>query len=162
LVFGSKKKLEFNAQSPQTAPQDLLINPQNYSYIHNFKVHFKDSVLQVLASKTDVSVSSTSPNMPSMQEVTDEFHKRMTMAVVHSNNKKRYQASSYHITNVEYKESIAMFLPQGFGSQPAQQMSNQSAQAQTSFAPGSRAFCSSCGSALASGVRFCSGCGGKV
>lgn len=162
MVFGNKKKLEFDAQSPQTAPQDLLINPQNYSYIHNFKVHFKDSALQLLASKTDVSVSSTNPNMPTMQEVTDEFHKRMTMAVVHSNNKKKYQSSSYHITNVEYKESIAMFLPQTFGGQSARQMSSQSAQAQISFAPVAHSFCGSCGKPLASGLRFCPSCGGQV
>ena len=154
MVFGNKKKLEFDAQSPQTAPQDLLINPQNYSYIHNFKVHFKDSALQLLASKTDVSVSSTTPDMPTMQEVTDEFHKRMTMAVVHSSNKKKYQASSYHITNVEYKESIAMFLPQMFG--------GRARQAQVSVPVVANSFCGACGTALASGVRFCSGCGKQV
>jgi hypothetical protein len=161
MVFGNKKKFEFDAQSPQTAPPDILVNPQNYSYFHNYKVHFKASGLQILANKTDVSVTSSSPNMPSMQEVTDEFHKRMSMAVVHSGTRQRFQSSSFHITNVEYKESIAMFLPQ-FPGQATRQMPNQSAQTQTSYAPGSRAFCGSCGKPLTLGVRFCSSCGGQV
>jgi hypothetical protein len=54
-----------------------------------------------------------------------------------------------------------MFLAQTFGGQPAHQMPNQSAQAQTSFAPGTRSFCGSCGSPVALGVRFCSAAANK-
>ncbi|MDA4116967.1 MAG: zinc ribbon domain-containing protein [Thaumarchaeota archaeon] len=164
MVFGNKKKIEFDAQMGKTvSTEDLFVNPQNYSFIHNFKVHFKTSGLQMLANKSDISVSSSNPYLPSMQEVTDEFHKRMPMAVVHTQTRGRFQQTSFHLTNVEYKESIAMFLPQNFARQPAYVMPNQAAPvAQGSVLAAGHAFCGACGNPLSSGVRFCSSCGASA
>jgi len=115
LVFGNKTKVEFDAQTGPTEPTaDLHQNPQKYSFVHNFKVHYKRGALQALASKLDVSITSSSPQLPSMQEVTKEFHRRMASSLPLSNTRVRYGNASYHITNVEYKESIAMFLPQTY------------------------------------------------
>src|SRR5438128_343540 len=75
------------------------------------EVHYKRGALQALASKLDVSITSSSPQLPSMQEVTEEFHRRMASSLPLSNTRVRYGNASYHITNVEYKESIAMFFP---------------------------------------------------
>ena len=110
-IFGNKKKIEFDARKGRNeTSQPFYDNPQLYSFVHNFKVHFKRGALQPLANKIDVSINSTSPEKSSMQQVTDEFNKRMTMSVAVSDTKHRFSLPSYHITNIEYKESIALFL----------------------------------------------------
>ena len=102
-LFGRKNsKIEFDARQP---PQEILQRPQAFSYVHNLKVHFKSSGLPMLANKIDVSVTTDSPSLPSPQLVSDEFNKRMVMSNAHTNNRVRFNPSSFHITNIEYKES---------------------------------------------------------
>ena len=160
MVFGNKNKVEFDAQiSPTERTADLHQNPQKYSFVHNFKVHYKRGALQALASKLDVSITSSSPQLPSMQEVTEEFHRRMASSLPLSNTRVRYGNASYHITNVEYKESIAMFLPQSY-----QQTSTQVAgtgQTLQQQAVGN-IFCRNCGNSLPLSSRFCNKCGTPV
>lgn len=105
-MFGRKNsKIEFDARHP---PKQILQNQQSYSYVHNFKVHFKRSALQMLANKIDVSVNTDSHTIPPPQLVTNEFNNRMILGAAHTNTKRRFNPSSFHITNIEYKESIAL------------------------------------------------------
>ncbi len=70
-LFGRKNnKIEFDARQP---PEEVLQNALAFQYVQNFKVHFKRGALQALANKVDVSVNSNSPQLPSIQQVTEEF-----------------------------------------------------------------------------------------
>ena len=147
-MFGRRnKKIEYDARKP---PKELLQSPQNYSYVHNFKVHFKSSALQVLANKLDVSVNTDSPSLPCLQLVTSEFNNRMIVANAHTNTRVRFDASSFHITNIEYKESIALKYSVSKNSMPQPQVADESA------------FCPSCGNQLVSGSKFCNKCGTQL
>ena len=157
-IFGSKKKIEFDAmQGRNEFTKDLYDNPQSYSFVHNYKVHFKRGGLQVLADKIDVSINSGSPKLPSMQEVTEEFNNRMSMTVAHSNTRRRFSLASYHITNIEYKESMAIFLQQEYQNVP-QRLVPQSSPISAMQEPQST-FCRNCGSKFAPDSKFCSKCG---
>lgn len=103
----------------------------------------REGALQPLANKLDISVSSSTPDLPQSQFVVDEFNRRMTASVFSSDTKERYSSASYHITNVEYKESMAIPLPSyqipsgtALTAQAQQQLTNS-------------IFCSSCGTKLA-------------
>ncbi len=102
-LFGSKKKIEFDARSGLNV-DDL----GNFSFVHNFKVHWKRSGLQMLANKLDISVISESSALPSYVDVAKEFNARMLNSVMHTDTRGRFSLPSYHITNIEYKESLAM------------------------------------------------------
>ncbi len=142
------EKTKFNAQQGTTqSTQDVWQNPQKYSFVHNFKVHYKRGLLQALANKLDVSISSSSPQLPSTQQVVDEFNKRMTATVVVSDTRHRYSEASFHITNVEYKESFAFASPS---------ISYQAQQPQQSV------FCRNCGNKLLPDSRFCNKCGAPI
>src|SRR5271166_5549191 len=110
LFGGGSKKVKFDARNP---PQRFVENPQGYSFVHNFKVHYKRGILQPLANKMDVSINSQSPQLPAPQLVTNEFNQRMIMSVAHTDTKQRFDSASYHITNVEYKESFALAFNYG-------------------------------------------------
>ena len=159
MVLG-KKKSKFDARiGPGPGQEDLFQSPQAYTFIHNFKVHYKRGVLQALANKTDVSINSSSPQLPDMQLVTDEFNRRMTATVVVSNTRRRYAEVSFHITNVEYKESFAIPRPVGYNqSSPAP--SAASVPGTTQSGPQDLSiFCRSCGNRLPSDSKFCNKCG---
>ena len=150
-LFGSKSKIEFNAQSPPNEKTiDLYQHPERYSFVHNYKVHYKHGTFQVIANKMDVSIGSTSPKLLTTLEVTDEFNKRMTMSVVESDLRIRYSKASFHITNLEYKESIAMFQNVSQISQPASQV------------PADSIYCHNCGAKLPRDFKFCNKCGTAV
>jgi ribosomal protein L40E len=149
-LFGSKSKIKFNSDlPPDEDTRDLYQHPERYSFVHNFKVHYKRGVLQAIANKMDVSISSVSPKLPTMQEVTAEFNNKMTMSLAHTNTRMRYSQASFHITNIEYKESIAMFLnvPQ---TPISQQVSSDSI------------YCRSCGAKLPPDSKFCNKCGTPI
>lgn len=150
-MFGrNNTKIEFDARQP---PQEIMNNAQAFSYVHNFKVHFKRGVLQALANKVDVSVNSNLPQLPSIQQVTDEFNQRMIMSNAHSDTRSRYSTSSFHITNIEYKESMALSYGVSTYSQPqTQQIVNQS----------DTAFCKNCGNSVTSDSKFCNKCGTQL
>jgi hypothetical protein len=151
-LFGRKNsKIEFDARQP---PQEILQNVHGFSYVHNFKVHFKSSGLQMLANKIDVSVNTDSPNMPSPQLVTNEFNSRMVLANAHTNTRVRFNASSFHITNIEYKESMALSYSMGGNSMPQQP---QEVVTQTASA-----FCRNCGSPAQADSKFCNKCGTQL
>src|SRR5271169_6619295 len=108
MVFG-QNKIKFDARGgPRPGHEDLFQNPQAFTFVHNFKVHYKRGVLQALANKADVSINSSAPQLPDLQLVSDEFNRRMTATVVVSDTRKRYSEASFHITNIEYKESFAI------------------------------------------------------
>lgn len=141
------QKFKFNAQhGPDDSANDFFNNPQKYSFVHNFKIHYKRGILQVLANKLDVSITSKSPQLPSAQQVADEFNQRMKATVVVSNTRRRYSEASFHITNVEYKESFAFFDPHPAGQQVT----------------GQPIFCRMCGAQLPSDSKFCNNCGSPV
>lgn len=149
-----KKKIEFDGRrGPTEKTSDLYQNPQDYSFIHNYKVHFKRGTLQVLANKVDISVTTSSPELPSPQQVTEEFQKRMTASVVVSDTRKRFSEVSFHITDVEYKQSIGLPLPKSYGLRQAPV---------PAYAGGSPVVCGSCGYQLPSGSKFCNNCGAPV
>src|ERR1700733_683221 len=113
MVLG-QKKVRFDARrGPRPGRDDLFQNPQAYTFLHNFKVHYKRGMIQPLANKTDVSIGSSSPHVPDLQLDTEEFNRRMTATVVVSDRKKRYAGASFHVTNIEYKESFAIPNPAG-------------------------------------------------
>jgi hypothetical protein len=116
------EKIRFSALTPSQRAKELYVNPDRYSFIHNFRVHFKRGAMQFLANKVDISMSSDSPDMPRIQQVTDEFNRRMTLSVMGSQAKKRYTAASFQITDVQYVGSFALRLPEktsGFGRAPS-------------------------------------------
>jgi len=156
-VLRKRKKVEFDGrQVPTEKTSDLYQNPQDYSFIHNYKVHFKRGTLQVLANKVDVSVTTSSPQLPSPQQVTEEFQKRMTASVVVSDTRKRYSEVSFHITDVEYKQSIALPLPKSYGA------GAPSLRSGSIGGEGPPITCRSCGYQLPSGSKFCNNCGAAV
>jgi len=159
LVFGKKNKIEYDATKQANAStQDLFQNPQNYSFIHNYKVHYKDRALKLLASKVDLSINSTDPTLPENQLVVDEFHRRMASAVMHTENKERFAEASYHITNVEYKESIAMPQPASV----RKSMVTTSPPQITVTSDQSGIFCRHCGNKMSQDSKFCNKCGSSV
>jgi len=146
-MFGrNNSKIEYDARQP---PQQIMQSPQSFQYVHNFKVHFKRGALQAIANKVDVSIDSSSYQMPSIQEVTKAFNDRMVMSNAHSNTRERFSASSFHITNIEYKESMALIYSMGGNSVPPQQIVTQTRSA----------FCRSCGSPAQADSKFCNKCG---
>jgi len=151
-MFGRKNsKIKFDARRP---PEEILRNTESYQFIHNFKVHFKRGVLQVLANKMDVSVNSPSPQLPPLQAVTDEFNRRMVISDSHTTTVGKYTPSSFHITNIEYKESMALSYS-GIGIMAPQQPPAQAAGAQSIY-------CRNCGNTLQPNSKFCNLCGVSV
>jgi hypothetical protein len=157
------QKFKFDARIGATSTnQDLYTNPWRYSFVHNFKVHYKQSILQALANKADVSISSANPQIPSLQEVTEQFNQRMQFGNVHQNIKGRFAQVSYHITNIEYKESFAFYDPQMANRVPPTPPPAPTASpVQPAFTPGSK-FCTNCGSQLPPNSKFCNNCGTSV
>ena len=165
MVFGKRRKVEFNAtREPNRNTQDLFENPQNYSFIHNYKVHYKRGALQMLANKVDVSVNSSQPELPENQLVVDEFHRRMSMSLPLSDTRARYSNASFHITDVEYKESIA--IPQPYSSPKISLTSTTQSYAladrPTVQEQEGSAVCANCGSDLPSDSKFCNRCGTQI
>jgi hypothetical protein len=162
LVLRKRKKIEFDGrQGPTEKTSDLYYNPQSYSFIHNYKVHFKRGILQVLANKVDISVTTSSPQLPSPQQVTEEFQKRMTASVVVSDTRKRYSEVSFHITDVEYKKSIALPLPKSYSAGASSNRST-SLGGEGQSVEGPSVICRSCGYPLPSRSKFCNNCGAAV
>ncbi|HXQ92137.1 MAG TPA: zinc ribbon domain-containing protein [Nitrososphaerales archaeon] len=154
LFGGGSKKVKFDARNP---PQRFLENPQGYSFVHNFKVHYKRGVLQPLANKMDVSINSPSPELPTPQLVTNEFNQRMIMSVAHTDTKQRFDSASYHITNIEYKESFALVFSYGSSRPVAIPIRQPPNQFDNNFV-----FCKNCGNKLSSDSKFCNKCGTSV
>jgi len=163
MPFG-QKKIKFDARrGPSAGQEDVYQNSQAYTFVHNFKVHFKRGVFQALANKTDVSINSSSPQLPDLQLVTDEFNRRMTVSVVASDTRRRYASISFHITDVEYKESFAFARPIGyFPVPPPQQPMLSSPQAVQLLQDPRSLFCGACGNKLVPESRFCNICGEAV
>lgn len=163
MVFGPKR-IKFDARlGPVPGQTDLYQNPHAYSFVHNFKVHYKRGVMQALANKIDVSISSSTPQLPEMQLVTEEFNKRMTMTVAVSNTRQRYSLASFHVTTIEYKESFALPAPSyspSFSQGPARQ--SMGGFAATENRPSGSIFCSACGKQLQAESKFCNACGRPV
>jgi zinc ribbon protein len=150
-MFGRKNsKIKFDARHP---PREVLEAPQSFQYVHNFKVHFKRGVLQVLANKMDVSVNSTSPQLPPLQAVTDEFNRRMVMSDAHTNTSRRYDPSSFHITNIEYKESMGLAYSNVAITAP------QAPELRTGSQSG---YCRNCGNPIVPNSKFCNVCGARL
>src|SRR5487761_330555 len=152
LFGGGSKKTKFDARQP---PSEFLQNAQSYSFVHNFKVHFKRGMLQALANKVDVTVNSPSPQLPSPQQVSDEFNQRMVMSVAHSDTRQRFASASFHVTNIEYKESFALSYVTS-GMSPVQVSVGQPSPSQSNDSP---IFCRQCGTKHPSSSRFCTACG---
>jgi hypothetical protein len=122
LFGGKKNKIEFDAR--KEFPKEIKDNITGWEYTHNFKVHYKSSGIQILASKLDLSIPSDSPKLPSHQEVEAAANARLqgsTFAIQKSGTissstlgrfGKKDLAFSYHITDAEYKETIAFLKGQ--------------------------------------------------
>lgn len=150
-LFGKKGKIEFDAENP---PQEIIDNPQGFSYIHNFKVHFKTSRIQAIATKMDVSVNSSSPEIPDNDQVTAQFNNRMAMLM--NNPRMNLRLASSHITMIEYKETIAMPIRAG-------QRSSVTVPVQANAPSNSEfIFCRNCGNKLPADSKFCNKCGQSV
>ena len=147
-LFGRKNKIEFTADRP---PREISENPRDYSYVHNFKVHFKTSRVQMIATKMDISISSEDPETPTNQLVTSQFNQQMMMILNNPNLRtSKDKFPSYHITMIEYKESIAM--PTG-----------KSRRAISDSTQGEKfTICSNCENKLPSESSFCNKCGQSV
>ena len=122
LFNRKKKKIEFNARIK--LPKEIIENIANWEYTHSFKVHYKSSGLQILASKLDLSVPSDTPKLPSHNEVEMLANERLQGSTftlqkggtVSSSTFGRFGKKdltfSFHITHIEYKESIAFLKGQ--------------------------------------------------
>ena len=115
-IFGGRdkgNKIEFDAR--RGLPPEIKDNVDGWEYTHNFKVHYKSSALQVLASKLDLSIPSDTPQLPSHNEVEAAANARLqgsTFSIQKSGFTtgrlgKKDLTFSYHITDAEYKETIA-------------------------------------------------------
>jgi ribosomal protein L40E len=133
---------------------DFYNNPRKYSFTHNFKVHFKRGILQPLANKLDITISSTAAQMPSTQQVMEEFNERMKSSNIVSDTRGRYSRASYHVTQIEYKESFAFYDPQMATNASPKQAFNQQ--------PTEPLFCRNCGASLSPDSKFCNKCGTQV
>lgn len=150
-MFGkNKNNIEFDARKP---PEEILSNPQSFSYVHNFKVHYKHSSLQLLADKLDVSVSTKTPQVPPGNWVMNEFNWRMKKSRNRRGSRQGYDPNSYHVTNIEYTESLAT----RFDFQNA--TSVKSVPAQKVMVQAASTYCPSCGGAISAESKFCSKCG---
>lgn len=114
----------------------------------------------MLASKVEVSVNSNEPTLPQDQLVVDEFHRRMAFSLPASRNQGRYSDVSFHITNVEYKESVAMLRPMPV--QTSKVSTNNSSPPQVTLADQSSIFCRNCGNKMPLDSKFCNKCGTSV
>jgi ribosomal protein L40E len=133
---------------------DFYNNPWKYSFTHNFKVHFKRGILQALANKLDITIRSSSAQIPSTQEVMLEFNERMKSSNIVSDTRGRYSKASYHVTQIEYKESFAFHDPQmAHKAPPTQTVTKQSS---------GSLFCRNCGTSLSLDSKFCNKCGTQV
>jgi hypothetical protein len=156
------QKYKFDARAGQTAEySDLYANPWKYSFVHNFKVHFKVSIIQALANKVDISISSTTPQIPTMQQVMDEFNQRMQLGNAAQQRRVRFSAASYHVTNIEYKESFAFYDPNMARQAPPQVQAVSAPMGSSEIVAGS-AYCRSCGARMSADSRFCAKCGTAV
>lgn len=158
------QKIKFDARIGRNEmTKDLFDNPSKYSFTHNFKVHFKRGILQALANKLDVSISQSSAEIPSTNLVMQEFNERMKASIVVSNTRRRYSQASYHVTQIEYKESFAFYDPQ---------MTHPPSQAGPTYGPTQTlnpqqvgqesVFCRNCGASLPLDSKFCNKCGTPV
>ncbi len=164
------EKLKFDARMGRTnLTYDFYDNPWKYSFVHNFKIHYKRGILQALANKLDISLSTSTADMPSTQSAMNEFNDRMKASIVVSSTRQRFSAASYHVTQIEYKESFAFYDPQ-----MAPRMAPPQQQAQRQFLPSTASpmsignqmqpalFCRRCGAGLQSDSAFCAQCGERV
>ena len=156
------QKLKFDARQGRTeSARDMYDNPWKYSFAHNFKVHFKRGILQALANKLDITISSAGPEMPSTNDVMTEFNQRMKASIVVSNTRQRYSEASYHVTQIEYKESFAFYDPQ-MASQRSPPLVSQAAPSSALQPNSMSGFCRNCGARLPTDSRFCNKCGTRV
>jgi ribosomal protein L40E len=156
------QKLKFDAREGRTeSNRDMYDNPWKYSFAHNFKVHFKRGILQALANKLDITISSARPEMPSTNDVMTEFNQRMKASIVVSNTRQRYSEASYHVTQIEYKESFAFYDPQMASQRPPPTPPARVPMSSPQPASGS-VFCRSCGAQLPPDSKFCNRCGTQV
>ena len=155
------QKLKFDARQGRTGNSgDMHDNPWKYSFAHNFKVHFKRGILQALANKLDITVSSATPEMPSTNDVMTEFNQRMKASIVVSNTRGRYSDAAYHVTPIEYKESFAFYDPQ-MAQRPLPMTQTVPAASSAPDTSGS-VFCRHCGASLPADSRFCNKCGTQL
>ena len=107
-LFGRNhsSKVVFDARRP---PEEILMNSETYSYVHNFKVHYKASKIQTKNSKVDISVISSSSHIPILEEVELQFNQRMMLDADTPKLWNRYEiVPSYHVTKVEYRGSLGV------------------------------------------------------
>ncbi|MDG6999663.1 MAG: hypothetical protein JRN15_11170 [Nitrososphaerota archaeon] len=105
-MFGrNKSKVEFDARLP--TPTEIAKTPQSFSYLHNFRVHFKQNSMRVIAHSIEVSVSGESPQLPLTNWVTYEFDKQMRKKNNGRKIRDRSIQTSYRITNIQYVRSTA-------------------------------------------------------
>lgn len=149
------QKFKFDARTGQTGEtNDFYSSPWKYSFNHNFKVHYKRSAFQALASKLDITITSPSADTPSTNQVMQEFNERMKSSIVHTGTRERFSDASYHVTQIEYKESFAFYDPQmAQRAPPAPVLSQQHARSM---------FCRNCGTGLPADSKFCNKCGTQV
>lgn len=163
------QKTKFDARKgPADSTADFYSDPWKYSFVHNFKVHYKRGAFQGLANKLDISISSPSAEMPSTHQVMNEFNERMKASIVVSDTKRRYSEASYHVTQVEYKESFAFYDPQTAPRTPPQPTPAFSSPmpvprmlSENQQLPPPR-FCRMCGADVVSGSAFCRQCGAQI
>lgn len=155
LFGGGSKKIKFDARQP---PQDLQ-GYREYSFVHNFKVRYKKSILQIIENEVAVSITSSSAHLPSPETVSRQFNRQLPY---------RERHSSHHITSIDYKESFAM----SYGIKktpvpitvPVNQPHNPAVSHSTSSSITTISgfmFCTKCGTRLEASSRFCKSCGAR-
>lgn len=109
-MFGrSRKKFAFD---PRRLPEEIANYPELFSYVHNL-VQFKQSSLQLIAHKIEVSVKGESPQIPPTNWVTYEFDRQIRKQNKRRRNiRDRFIPSSSHITKIEYIGSTAVKVDQ--------------------------------------------------
>ena len=152
LFGGGNKKVKFDARQP---PQDLQ-GYRDYSFVHNFKVRYKKSSLQIFENEVAVSITSSSARLPSPETVSRQFNRQLPY---------RERHSSFHITNIEYKESVAMSYGMKKSPVPITVSLNQPHNPTISNSTNPPTtisgfmFCKKCGTRLEASSRFCKSCG---
>lgn len=101
------EKISFNATLGRAAaPYEISRDPSKWSYIHHFRVHFTTARVQLIANRIDVTLASESPAPPSDVEVAQTADPQIKQQL--AAGAMWWGLRSFNITNIEYKETIAM------------------------------------------------------
>ncbi len=112
-LFGSRsRKIDYNYR--QGVPLEIQQSLQEWTFVHNFRVHYKTSRFNLVASKMDIGISTTNPIVETSdnQKVIQEFYARFGGFVNNPLAKRNVGFNRMpvgtNITDIEYLKTTAI------------------------------------------------------